>query len=313
MMSLLLFLGTLLALFGAMHGVLWILRYLADRKRERELVFLQILMPKKDSKEDKETEGEQFSTGKSFKDVLGIMDHLFQTLSSLKISGIKRYWKSSHFFSCEYAAFGSEILTFVVAPRNIIPLIEKQITSFYPDAVIDIVEDYNIFTRNSVVETKYLFPNKSFVLPFRTYDHLKSDAYNAITNAFSKLSKDEGAAVQFVIRPIKSGWQKSLQKEAQKIINPKKSSHKFSWWNPLSWISSIVDLFSGDGKETPEMGGSERVSQMVEELSKAIDEKANSPGFEVVIRLVSSSENHDRAKLNLESIVSSFTQFNDVR
>ncbi len=313
MQTTLIILGIPIIVAIAVMGFLWSLRYLADLQREKELVFLQILTPKKDSKEDKEIEGEQFAAAKTFKDVLGIMDHLFQTLSSIKSSSIKRFWRGSDFFSCEYAAFGSEILTFVVAPRAIIPIIEKQITSFYPDAVIDIVEDYNIFTSKSVVATEYLVPKKSFVLPFKTYNQLKSDAYNTITNAFSKLNKDEGGSIQFVVRPIPGGWQKKLQKEAQRIINPKKNSGQFSWWNPLSWIVTVIDLFSSDEKDMKEMGGNERVSQMVEELSKAIDEKANSPGFEVVIRILSSAEDHERAKLNLDAIIGSFQQFDDVR
>ncbi len=313
MQNTLIALGILALLAGTIWLTLWILRFLADLRRERELVFMQILMPKKESKEDKEVEGEQFAAAKTFKDVLGIMDHLYQTLASLKVNGIKRYWRGSHFFSLEYAALAGEILTFVVVPRRIAPLVEKHITSFYPDAIIDPVEDYNIFTKNSVTKTTALVANKPFVYPFKTYNQLKSDAYNTITNAFSKLNKDEGAAVQFVIRPVKGGWQKKLQKEAAKIINPKKGGKHFLWWNPLSWISALFDMFANDGKETPESGSSERVTQQAEELSKAIDEKANSPGFEVTIRLVSSADDEERAKLNLESIVSSFVQFNDVR
>jgi len=308
-------LGILVLGSAVVWTVLYFLRFLADRRRERSLVFLQVLMPKKESKDDKETDSEQFSSGKDFKEVIGVMDHLYQNLSSLKISSIKRFWKGSHSFSLEFAALAGEILTFVVAPRRIVPIIEKQITSFYPDAVIDEVEDYNIFTKDSVVSSVALIPSRSFVYPFKTYNQLKSDPYNAITNAFSKLKKDEGSVVQFVIKPAKSGWQKNLQKEAQKVINPKKSGGSFRWWNPLTWIVTLIDMFTSSddqiGKELS--SSSERVSSMVEELSKAIDEKANSPGFDVCIRIVSSASTYERADLNLEGIVSSFTQFNDVR
>lgn len=314
MQQVLTLIGILLLIAAGVWGGLAFMRYLADRKRERQLVFLQVLMPKKESKEDKEQESEQFSTGKDFKEVLGIMDHLYQTLSSLKTGGIKRYWKGSPFFSVEYAALAGEILTFIVAPRSIIPLIEKQITSFYPDAVVDQVEDYNIFTKNSVTASTYLVPSKDFVLPFKTYSQLKSDPLNAITNAFSKLKKDEGAAVQLVLRSEKSGWQKKLQKEAQRVINPKKKE-SFEWWNPLFWLREIYDLFTTSSKDATSQSGptNERVSQMVEELSKAIDEKAGSPGFSGVIRVVSSAETEARAELIKQSVVSSFTQFNDVR
>lgn len=313
MQNFLIAIGIILLLTGGAIALLWILRYFSDLSRERDLVFMQILMPKKESKEDKEVEGEQFASAKTFKDVLGIMDHLYHTFSSLRTGDLHRLWRGSHFFSLEYAALAGEILTFIVVPRKIASLVEKHITSFYPDAIIDAVEDYNIFTKNSVTKTTALHAAKPFVYPFKTYNQLKSDPYNTITNAFSKLNKDEGAAVQFVIRPIKGGWQKKLQKEAQQIINPKKGGKKFRWWNPLSWIAATVDMFVNEGKETPEAGGADRVTQQSEELSKAIDEKANSPGFEATIRLVSSSDDEARASMNLDSIVSSFVQFNDVR
>jgi hypothetical protein len=153
-----------LAIAGGIIGIFALLRWLRDHKREQELVFLQITTPKKESKEDKEQESEQFSTGKDFKEVLGVMDHLFQVLASVYNSTISRYWRGSPFFSVEYAALAGEILTFVVAPRSIASLIEKQITSFYPDAVVDEVEDYNIFTPDS--------------LPMSTYEAAHSPAIN---------------------------------------------------------------------------------------------------------------------------------------
>ena len=314
MQTLIILIGIIVAIvLGVRHG-LKTMRRMEDRKREKQLAFLQILMPKKEGKEDKEQESEQFSTGKDFKEVLGIMDHLYQTIGSLAETSIQRYWKGSPFISVEYAALAGEILIFVVAPRKITPILEKQITSFYPDAVIDEVEDYNIFTKNSVTASTYLVPSKSFVYPFKTYQHLKSDPFNAITNAFSKLSKNEGAAVQVVLRPLLSTWQPKVQKEAQKLLNPKKGG-KFSWWNPLSWISSLVDMLSSDGKDigNKESASGERITQMVEELSKGMDEKANSPGFTAVIRIVASAETTDRSNMLLDTIVGGFSQFNDIR
>ena len=72
-------LGTLALAVAGGAGLLALLRLQADRRREQDLVFLQLLMPKKESKEDKEVESEQFSTGKDFREVLGVMDHLYQT------------------------------------------------------------------------------------------------------------------------------------------------------------------------------------------------------------------------------------------
>jgi hypothetical protein len=310
----LLTLAAILAFTGAVGVVIVVSRYLHDLQRERSLVFLQIVMPKKESKEDKEVESEQFSTGKDFREVLGVMDHLFQSLHSLRNLKINALWRGQHFIAVEYAALAGEILFYVVCPRSIVHLIEKQITSFYPDAIIDEVEDYDIFTDRSVVAAQSLLPTKRFVASLKTYQNLKSDPLNAITNAFSKFKLTEGAAVQMVLKPARQGWQRKLHKEAQKLINPKKGGGG-AWWNPLTWVSAVFDMFTSSKPEElqQEHSTGERVSQMVEEYSKTVDEKAANPGFRVVIRLLTSTETPARAQQMLDGVLAAFGQFNQIR
>jgi hypothetical protein len=311
MQGLLITIGILAALAGIGWCVLAWLRFTSDLARERELVFLQVMMPKKESKEDKETDSEQFSSGKDFKEVIGVMDHLYQSLHSLYNSKFNRYWKGQPYFSVEYAALAGEILFFIVCPRSIAHLIEKQVTAFYPDAILDSVEDYNIFTKKSIVFAELLGPTKHWHSSFKTYSHQKSDPLNSITNAFSKLGVDEGAAIQFILRPAKSGWQKKVEKEAQRLLNPKKR-HGRSWWNPLFWVSAMFDLLtSSDAKleDDEEKATGERVSQLHEEYSKTLDEKASNAGFEVTMRLLTSAETTNRAHQLMDGVVAAFTQF----
>ncbi len=306
--------GALLGITATAFAALELLHALHDRHRERDLVFLQVVMPKKESKEDKEIESEQFSSGRDFREVIGVMDHLFQSLHSIRSPKISTLWTGQHFIAVEYAALAGEILFYVVCPRPIVHLLEKQITSFYPDAVIDTVEDYNIFTDASVVAAQQLLPTKPFTSSIKTYQQLKSDPLNAITNAFSKFKVTEGAAVQIVLRPVKAGWQQKLHKEAQKIINPKKGGSG-SLFNPLTWIRAVFDMFTtgkSDDMEKEHSTG-ERVSQLVEEYSKSIDEKAGNPGYTAVIRLLTSAESMPRAQQLLDGVVASFGQFSQMQ
>lgn len=295
---------------------MWAARQARDVQREEEMVFLQVLVPKKESKEDKESTSEQFSSGQDFKEIVGLMDHLYQSLYSIYNSRISRFWKGQDFLSLEYAALGGEILFFIVCPRSISHLIEKQITSFYPDVIIDEVEDYNIFTPDSHTAAESLLPAKDFSFSFRTYQEMKSDPLNAITNAFSKLKIDEGAAVQFVIRPASSGWQKKLQKAAVAMINPKK--HRASWYNPISWLSAFFSLLtSSEASEVIDLKDSEgtgnRVTQVQEERSKMLDEKACNPGYFCTVRAIGSAETSAKAQNVLQGVISAFAQFDVVR
>ena len=313
--------GAILTLIGILlvcgitgWATLLLLQHIADRRREQEMTFLQIIMPKKESKEDKEVESESFSTGKDFREVLGVMDHFYQALHSIYVSKVNRYVEGQPFLSIEYAALAGEILFFIVCQKKLAHLIEKHLTSFYPDAIIDEVQDYNIFTHESHAAAQVLVPKKEWSAAFKTYAQLKSDPLNNITNAFSKLKVDEGAAVQFVLKPERQGWQKKLQHEAENLINPKKKKGG-RWWNPIMWLSTLWSVLT-PGEEVdlkgPEMKG-ERVTQMAEEYSKALDEKANNPGFSTVIRIVTSAATPSRAHTLLETVISSFAQFNDTR
>lgn len=300
--------GTILALIGAVYAMLALFRYLQDRRREEDIVFLQLLVPKKESREEKDSESDQF--GRDYKEVIGVMDHLFQSLHSIYNGNTSRYWRGQPFVSLEYAALAGEILFFVVCPRKLAPLVEKQITSFYPDTIIDEVQDYNIFTEQSVVSARTIVAHHPYTHVFKTYQQMKSDPLNVITNAFSKLQSDEGAAVQFILRPAPFGWQKKLQKEAQELLNPKEKSG--SMLNPMTWLSGLLSVFSTN-ETSGEHGKNERVSQMVEEYSKAVDEKAGNPGFTCVARIVASGNSHHRAHLILDTVAAGFSQFNEVR
>jgi Type IV secretion-system coupling protein DNA-binding domain len=278
------------------------------RKQQEDLVFLQILIPLKESKEDKESDSERYSASQDFKEVLGIMDHLYQSLFSMYNGKFTRRFTGQPFISLEYAALAGEILFFIVCPRNVSSLLEKQLTAFYSDAVIDEVEDYNIFTENSVAATAILTPSQPFTSTFRTYQSMKSDPLNTITNAFSKLEKTEGAAVQFVIQPAVPGWQKKVQSTASDILNSKTSSN---WLNPLALLRATIDLFTNT-KNTPDSAKTDRITQTQEELSKELDEKAANPGYTCAIRIVASAETSGKADRILGGIVAAFSQFDTV-
>ena len=306
--------GLLVAAFAVGWLISQLLQTLARSRNMNDMVFLRILMPKKDSKEDKEIESERFSTGEDFKEVLGVMDHLYHSLHGLYNSHFDRFWKGQPFLSIEYAALEGEILFFVACPRSLVSVVEKQITSFYTDAIIDEVEDYNIFTEKSVVDALTLIPAKRYTSSFKTYQQLKSDPFNAITNAFSKLTETEGAAVQFVLEPAKTGWQKRLHKKATSLLNPKKTQLKF--WNPLTWLSAIWTLVTSTDDVVNlqgEIASNERVTQMQEEYSKAVDEKASNPGFHAVIRIVASADTTSRTRTLMDVLSAAFLQFDDVR
>lgn len=303
-------LGIAVLLYAGFRSVRHYIQMVADRNRTMDMVFLKISVPKKESKADREEEQAASSTGKDFKELVGVASHLFASLQSIYSSKIKSYFLGQEFFSLEYAAIENQIYFYVVAPRDLKSLIEKQVTAFYPDAYVDQVEDYNIFAEGSKYAATTLQLSKDYIYPIKTYEHLNSDPLNNITNALSKLGYDDGAAIQLVVRPKSDGWQKRGREEAKNIFSQKKKA-KFSW-NPLAWIAALFEILvrgelGGQGKGPEE---STRTTPMTDEEVKALEQKNSQVGYETVLRIVTSSPTAREAKSHLSNIVSAFAQYN---
>lgn len=307
--------GLLLAFGLTVSIIWWLVRKHCNFERMVNMSFLYVAMPKKDSKEDKEKDKEALSSTGDFKETIGIMEHLFNALYGMYSSNFSTLFTGQNFFSFEYALIDGQIRFYCVVPSDLTGQFEKQITSFYPDAYVEEVGDYNIFKPGSKVSATYIFPEKEYKFPIKTYQQQKTDPLDNVANALSKLSEEDGAAIQFVFRPVKGGWQEACSEEAANIYNKKKK--KMVWWNPLSVLGTILSFFfrgvqDSDLQEKPD-SDTGRTTPVEEEQVKAIDSKSNSVGFEVVIRALASSPKPGKSQDILSNMLASFAQFSDIK
>lgn len=98
------------------------------------MTFLKIKIPRKESKEDKESDSEQHGANRDFKDQLGVMKQFFESLASIYNHRFRRHFFGQDFMSFEYVVHNNLIDFYAVVPYYLVPLIEKQITAFYPDS-----------------------------------------------------------------------------------------------------------------------------------------------------------------------------------
>jgi hypothetical protein len=288
-------------------GTLWWFRRRATVARAFNFSFMEIRIPKKDSKEDVERDRDQTS---EIRKVIGIAEHFYSALNSLYSSELKSFFLHQDYLSLEYIATESHIQFYVGCPRSIEDLVEKQITSFYPEAVIEKVPAPKIFHENTHQATGYLTATRPFAYPFQTYVHFEStDPINNLLNVLSQASDDQGnsAAIQIMLRPAKSNWQQKTRDQAKKLASGKKS---IAWWNPVSILGALFELIIRGGgaveSETKTEGEEKNESQ---ELTKMMEEKAEKHGFETIIRCVTSSPKARIAQMNLTNILSAFSQY----
>ncbi|MDA1060892.1 MAG: hypothetical protein O3B47_03805, partial [bacterium] len=293
-------------------GLFRYIRYRMNLERSFNMVFLDIRVPKRESKEDREIEGESYSTQKDFKEISGgVMTQFFESLHSLYTREWYKIFTSQDFLSFEYAVLDGQVRFFIVCPRSLVEQVEKQLTAFYPESHVEQVEDYNIFQPKCKVESLYIIAKKNFWFPFKTFSRMTADPLNSIINSLSKIGKDEGAAIQIMVRPRKDGWQKKGRKVASKIFQSKGSSN-LQWFNPLSWISSFFELIvRGESVQNMDKDGvNTRTTPITDEEVKAIEEKNAKSGFETIIRVVSSAATKKDARDNILAMRGAFSQFN---
>ncbi len=259
-----------LIIFGAfifliVLGIVYGLNYLKTKGREErsiDSVLLQIAVPK----------------GNEVK--IDAIEQFFASLYSIKKSGWEqKYMSTQPTISFEIVAKQEDIRFYIWTPKEFQDLVEKQLNGAYPDAEIMEVPEYNIFPENAKVAYSALQLKKENYYPLKTFKELPTDPLSVITSSLAKMGKGEAAAIQILISPVESEWQKLG--------------------------SSFV---SGTKKQESDP---EKAKYSVSARTlEAVENKVLKPGFETSIRIICVSENEASAKAHLTNIKSGFSQFN---
>ncbi|RLC37834.1 hypothetical protein DRH29_00240 [candidate division Kazan bacterium] len=207
----------------------------------------------------------------------------------------------------ELATEGESIVFYLTVPGPLVEFVEKQITSQYPEAVVESSPYPNIFPKDGKVTAAQLALKKPAYFPIQTFEELSTDGLNALTNALSKLAQvRSGAAIQICFRPTTDKkWQNKANDVASRMQQGNFGDDNLGK-EMFKEFASIIKANDDDKKEFSE---SKRLTGVQEEIIDAISKKAARPGFDVVIRMVAAAPDDKTAKLNLHSLVDSFLQF----
>lgn len=215
-------------------------------------------------------------------------------------------------FSFEIVANHKFISFYVVAPRNMDRYIEQQIQAYYPEAVLEEVADYNIFSARGQTVAGFIRTKRSFIFPLKTYNKMEADPLNSLVNAMSKLNEDESLAIQYVVRSSRPGWHNKVNRVVSSVNQGKKLSDALRV-NLFSKILMFMSDLAAAAKPKAEAGKPEkenRLTAMEQEVLKLIEEKNSKAGLDVNIRLVASAKDRPRANIFLNNLISVFSQYN---
>lgn len=290
---------------------IFLIRLTHDYSIYKKLVYIRVCLVKEDSKIDNEKRSE-----KDFKEKVSIMQQFYRAISEIKEINI---WNQLHsaiwqdnFVSMELLLENKEVNFYVVTRAKYQSIVEKQISSFYPNANFFIEKKaYHFRKRWNVVWWYYVNSVKKFWHTIKTYDTFENDPLNDVINSFSKAGKNETAAYQVIVRPVSD---KSFKKKAQKAADQffKNKLNEWFFTNiPFIWsvFRFLWDIFSDKSLEknmAPWASSGDSYIRMLapkEEYAKHMWEKAWGVAFEVSIRLIASAKTRERTTAILKDMI----------
>jgi hypothetical protein len=250
---------------------------------------------------------------KGFKDFIGAMEQFYAGMQSIS-SGLNN--ENENYFSLEIAIDNNadQVVVYAGVPNKYISLFEKQVLAFYDNAkLIEVSDDYNIFTDKGVSAGAYASLYERGVLPLRTYEEIDHDPMNTILNVFSKLKKSgEGAAIQMIVVPAGEKFTKEFHMILDDVragSSVKHASDNFYKLHKAFWNASKELIFGIPKKKDESEKYVPGRSAVDDGAPEKIATKMKSTIMKTNIRVVASGETKERAEAILKEIESSFNQF----
>ncbi|MAZ41000.1 hypothetical protein CL654_02695 [bacterium] len=251
--------------------------------RSLNLKLLEISIPQKERSEGQDIASE-----------INLSEQLFSTLASLGEPFV---------FEVAVHNVGSTIHFYSAIPRGKVEYVTQQIQGLFPDAHIEEVNDYTVFAPTSNTSAGYVSPKESSILPIRTYEESKVDTFAPILSTLSKLNETgDGAALQIFARPVSSDFKKKVQSTIERVRKGEKL-------NAILKENILTEVGKFLGSDTPKKEELGKQIVVDEQAVQTLEKKISKPLFNIIVRAVVASEDHDRAEDLLMGIGGSFSQF----
>jgi hypothetical protein len=231
--------------------------------------------------------------------------------STLQPKGFKNSIYGQRHMSFEVIGTNGVVNLYAAVPVALVDIVKQAVVSAYPSARLEEVSDHNIFNKVGKISATIggeLTLKENFAYPIATYQDLKRDPMQSILNALSTLDKEDGAAIQILIRPANSGWTKAASEVAKKKREGKKKKSGAS--AAVGWLNQVFEALSKPPEDKNDSsGGGNNLSSLEQNVVDSIEDKTKYPGFETTIRIIASSNISQRAQTVLSNVVASFALF----
>ncbi len=296
------FIAIIVVVFSAR---LYIRKQVRVRAGKHSTVTLKILVPKIRDADD--IKGP--SNAQQMNEDIAITETFFAALGGLKAQyGIKAWlYGRTDEMALEIVSKDGLIYFYITVPKFLQQFLEQQLHAQYPDAHIEEVEDFNIFTPTGSVGGGYLTLRRLDGLPIKTYKEIEGDPLNAVTNALSKIPEGEGVAIQYIIRSAPKRWRYNgtrIVKDMNKGMTFDKARKGGTrWYKGWHVTQKSQDQELQQRRE-------HKHSQADQKMMEGMETKASKAGLDVNIRILVAGKSPQSIEANLNQVLQAYGQYN---
>lgn len=236
---------------------------------------------------------------------------IYSIIASTIQKGFKAKYYGQRHFAFEIVASKGFVYFYAAVPVSLVEVVKQAIVSAYPTARLEESAEHNIFNpvgKLSGTVGGELDLKEPYAYPIATFQELKRDAMHGLLNALSTLEKEDGAGIQILMRPADPSWRKDALATASKKRKGegggKKGPEKF-----LGLANDIATAFIKPPEAKDSKDSKNDLSGVDQAIVDSIEAKTSQPGYEVLIRVVVSSNISQRSQAILNNIVAAFSLY----
>lgn len=235
---------------------------------------------------------------------------IYGIIASTLQKGFKARFYGQRHFAFEVVASRGFVYFYAAVPVTLIEVVKQAVVSAYPTARLEEAMEHNIFNavgKLSATVGGQMHLKEPYAYPIATYQDLKRDSMHALLNALSTLDREDGAGIQIIMRPADPVWRKNTLDAASK--KKKGESGKKGLEQIVGFSKEVATALvkPPEAKDSSDPGKS--LSGHDQAIVDAMEDKARQPGFEVLIRIVASSNISQRAQAILNNITAAFSLY----
>lgn len=234
---------------------------------------------------------------------------LYNIIASTATKGFKSKFYGQRHIAFEIIASKGSINYYAAVPVALVSVVEQAITSAYPSARLEEVEDHNLFSEVGRVPGTIggeLVLKKDYPNPIATFQETKRDSMQSILNSLANLTKEDGAGIQILLRPASASWTKNALAASAKI---KKDKGKKGGTAGKIGMQGLGGALWKPPEATETKPEDKQLSSLEQAQVDAIEDKTRHPGYEVLIRIIASSNTAARSQAILGNVQASFSLF----